>query len=143
MSMLATYWLQLLPGLYLEAKKYFTGVRSKPKYTRYSDFYIKKNNYTSFLVPHYILFEGHAVMIVVGVCVCLLVLVLVAGLAKLRSVQKKVAEDEAEVEMAWDDTALNITVNPLEVGLNLDFSTSWNDMAIFSGVTYKLGISIY
>jgi hypothetical protein len=58
--------------------------------------------------------SGHAVMIVVGVCVCLLVLVLVAGLAKLRSVQKKVAEDEAEVEMAWDDTALNITVNPLE-----------------------------
>ena len=58
---------------------------------------------------------GHAVVVVVAVCVCLLITVLGVGVLRLRAAHSRSSEDEAEVEMAWDDTALNITVNPLEV----------------------------
>ena len=55
-------------------------------------------------------------VVVVVVCVGLLVAVLAVGVVRLRSAHRRAAQEEAEVEMAWDDTALNITVNPLEVG---------------------------
>jgi len=58
--------------------------------------------------------QGHAVVVVVAVCVCLLVAVLGLGVVRLRAAHRRAAAEEAEVEMAWDDTALNITVNPLE-----------------------------
>ena len=48
------------------------------------------------------------------VCVVLLVGVLGVGVYRLRTAHTR-TDDELEVEMAWDDTALNITVNPLEV----------------------------
>jgi len=58
--------------------------------------------------------QGHAVVVVVVVCVGLLLSVLSVGLARLRAAHKRSLREEQEVEMAWDDAALNITVNPLE-----------------------------
>lgn len=58
--------------------------------------------------------QGHAVVVVVVVCVGLLLTVLTVGLARLRAAHKKSLKEEQEVEMAWDDAALNITVNPME-----------------------------
>ncbi len=49
----------------------------------------------------------------VAACVVLLLTVLTVGVVRLRAAHKRAAEEE--VEMAWDDTALNITVNPMEV----------------------------
>merc|ERR1712226_1796940 len=58
--------------------------------------------------------QGHAVVVVVVVCVGLLLTVLSVGLARLRAAHKRSLREEQEVEMAWDDAALNITVNPME-----------------------------
>jgi len=58
--------------------------------------------------------QGHAVIVVVVVCMGLLFTVLTLGVIRLRAAHKRALREEAEVEMAWDDAALNITVNPLE-----------------------------
>ncbi len=64
----------------------------------------------------------------VCVCVLLLVTVLTVGVLRLRAAHKRAAEEE--VEMAWDDTALNITVNPLEVSYT-DNSVADPDPRVF------------
>ena len=43
---------------------------------------------------------------------------LTVGVLRLRAAHKRALREEAEAEMAWDDAALNITVNPLEVNLS-------------------------
>jgi len=58
--------------------------------------------------------QGHAVVVVVCVCVGLLLTVLVVGVVRLRQAHHTSLREEAEVEMAWDDAALTITVNPME-----------------------------
>jgi hypothetical protein len=58
--------------------------------------------------------QGHAVVIVVVVCVGLLLTVLAVGVVRLRAAHTRSLREEAEVEMAWDDAALTITVNPME-----------------------------
>ena len=61
--------------------------------------------------------QGHLLLALVLLAVSLVLAVLVVGVVKLRANSGRQRAEEQEVEMAWDDAALNITVNPLEVSL--------------------------
>lgn len=59
---------------------------------------------------------GHAVTIIIVVCVGFLVLMITLGIVRIKAAHQKASQDEAQdTEMAWDDSALNITINPMEV----------------------------
>lgn len=63
---------------------------------------------------------GHAVTIIIVVCVGFLVFMVVLGVIRVRAAHTRHAhEDVADAEMAWDDSSLNITVNPMEQQLEL------------------------
>ncbi|KAK0096763.1 hypothetical protein PV326_004451 [Microctonus aethiopoides] len=61
---------------------------------------------------------SHAITIVAAACIGFLLLMAVVGAARVRGAakQRRTAGDElaAETEMAWDDSALAITVNPMD-----------------------------
>lgn len=61
---------------------------------------------------------SHAVTIVAAACIGFLLLMAVVGAARVRGAnkQRRAGGDEltAETEMAWDDSALAITVNPMD-----------------------------
>lgn len=59
---------------------------------------------------------GHAVTIIIVVCVGFLVLMITLGIVRIKAAHHKASQDEVQdTEMAWDDSALNITINPMEV----------------------------
>lgn len=63
---------------------------------------------------------GHAVTIIIVVCVGFLVFMVVLGVIRVRAAHTRGAnQDMADTEMAWDDTSLNITVNPMEQQLGM------------------------
>lgn len=58
----------------------------------------------------------HAVTVIIVVCVGFLLFMIVLGVIRVRAAHhRSQQEDIADTEMAWDDSALNITVNPMEV----------------------------
>ncbi len=63
---------------------------------------------------------GHAVTVIIVVCVGFLVFMIVLGVIRIRAAHSRPSETrDEEQEMAWDDTSLTITVNPLDVSFSL------------------------
>merc|ERR1712223_1167469 len=54
--------------------------------------------------------------VIVVICVAFVGVIVILGILRIRAAHKRTAREElqAEVEMAWDDSALNIVVNPLD-----------------------------
>jgi len=64
--------------------------------------------------------QSNITAMIVVVCVGLMIAFLVLGIVRLRAAHNRQTKEElqAEVEMAWDDSALNITVNPIDEAEN-------------------------
>lgn len=75
---------------------------------------------------------GHAVTVIIVVCVGFLVFMIVLGVIRIRAAHHRTIgsnnrtgnPSDEDQELAWDDTALTITVNPLD---QLDGETTLNN----------------
>ena len=54
-------------------------------------------------------------MIIAVVCLGALVSIIVFGVIRIRAATKKSQHEALDQDMAWDDSSLNITVNPMDV----------------------------
>ena len=58
--------------------------------------------------------------VIIVVCVGFLLFMIVLGVIRIRAAHQRSQQKEmADAEMAWDDSALNITVNPMEVCMDV------------------------
>lgn len=80
-------------------------------------------SYSSFLTfcSALVLFSGvpSAATVVIVMCIAALVVVVVLGIYRIHLTHQqevKLAEAAKEADVTWDDSALTITVNPMEVG---------------------------
>ncbi len=65
---------------------------------------------------------GHAIAVIIVVCIGFLMLMIALGVIRIRAAHHRATQEEIqETEMAWDDSALNIIVNPMEVITNLTY----------------------
>lgn len=80
----------------------------------------------------------HAVTIIVVVCVGFLMFMIVLGVVRIRAAQNRSTNEEAQdSEMTWDDSALTITVNPMEVHIKKNVYT-YNVIGYHSATLYMI-----
>lgn len=83
---------------------------------------------------------GHAVTVIIVVCVGFLVFMIVLGVIRIRAAHHRSNDSrEDDQEMAWDDSSLTITVNPLDVSYLFRFTLL---SVVFQFVTFSTQLSL-
>lgn len=78
---------------------------------------------------------GHAVTIIIVICVGFLVFMIVLGVIRIRAAHQRSGDArDDDQEMAWDDSSLTITVNPLDVSAQHSY--------IFLYLQYMYGVHL-